>query len=63
MTSLTTALGLLPLLIAGNRPGHEIEYPMALVIFGGLISSTLLSLFVLPALYAAFGRRRRWQNI
>jgi CzcA family heavy metal efflux pump len=51
MTALTTALGLLPLLIAGNCPGHEIEYPMALVIFGGLLSSTLLSLLFLPALY------------
>jgi Cu/Ag efflux pump CusA len=57
MTSLTTALGLLPLLIAGNRPGQEIEYPMALVIFGGLVSSTLLSLLFLPALYASFGKR------
>ena len=42
MTALTAALALLPLAIAGNRPGHEIEYPMALVILGGLLSSTLM---------------------
>jgi len=56
MTALTAALALLPLAIAGNRPGHEIEYPMALVILGGLLSSTLMNLFFMPALYRAFGR-------
>ncbi len=56
MTALTAALALLPLAIAGNRPGHEIEYPMALVILGGLLSSTLMNLFLMPALYRAFGR-------
>ena len=59
MTALTAALALLPLAIAGNRPGHEIEYPMALVILGGLLSSTLMNLFLMPALYRAFGRVRR----
>ena len=58
MTALTTALALLPLIVAGNRPGHEIEYPMAWVIVGGLVSSTLLNLLLMPALYRAFGKRR-----
>jgi len=59
MTALTAALALLPLILAGNRPGHEIEYPMALVIVGGLLSSTLMNLFFVPALYRAFGKVRR----
>ena len=59
MTALTAALALLPLAIAGNRPGHEIEYPMALVILGGLLSSTLMNLFLMPTLYRTFGRVRR----
>jgi len=60
MTAATTALAILPLVVAGNLPGHEIEHPMAVVITGGLISSTFLTLFVLPALYSAFrsGSRR-----
>jgi CzcA family heavy metal efflux pump len=57
MTALATALALLPLLIYGNRPGQEIEYPMAIVILGGLATATLLNLFVLPTLYLWFGRR------
>ena len=55
MTSLTTVLALLPLVVAGNRPGHEIEYPMALVILGGLTAATLMNLFLMPALYRAMG--------
>jgi CzcA family heavy metal efflux pump len=54
MTALAAALALLPLVIMGTVPGHEIEYPMAIVILGGLVTSTLLNLFFLPALYAAF---------
>ncbi|MFO0898886.1 MAG: efflux RND transporter permease subunit [Pirellulales bacterium] len=57
MTALATGLALLPLVIAGNRPGHEIEYPLAVVILGGLTTSTALNLFLLPPLYGAFGRR------
>jgi Cu/Ag efflux pump CusA len=57
MTALSAALALLPLALGGDRPGHEIEYPMAVVILGGLVTSTLLNLFFLPALYLAFGRR------
>ena len=59
MTALATALALVPLVLGGNRPGQEIEYPMAIVILGGLATSTLLNLFVLPVLYLSVGRRRR----
>ncbi len=56
MTSIVTALGLLPLAIGMNEPGREIEGPMALVIVGGLISSMALNLLVLPTLALQFGR-------
>ena len=59
MTALATALALVPLVIAGTIPGHEIEHPMAVVILGGLVTSTLLNLFVLPNLYLKFGRARK----
>jgi len=59
MTALTTGLALVPLVIAGNIPGQEIEYPMALVILGGLVSSTLLNLLVVPTLYLRFGKARQ----
>lgn len=54
MTALCAGLGLLPLVIAGNRPGHEIEYPMAVIILGGLVTSTLLNLLFVPGLYGLF---------
>ncbi len=56
MTALVTALGLLPLALGSGDPGREIEGPMAIVILGGLVTSTLLSLFVLPALAWRYGR-------
>jgi Cu/Ag efflux pump CusA len=56
MTALATGLALLPLAVTGNKPGQEIEYPLAVVILGGLVTSTLLNLFLLPPLYAHFGR-------
>jgi Cu/Ag efflux pump CusA len=56
MTALVTALGLLPLALGGGDPGREIEGPMAIVILGGLVTSTLLGLFVLPALAWRYGR-------
>ncbi len=55
MTTLCTGLALLPLIVAGSIPGHEIEHPMAVVILGGLVTSTLLSLFVVPILYLRYG--------
>jgi Cu/Ag efflux pump CusA len=58
MTSLATGLAVVPLIVLGNRPGHEIEYPLAVVILGGLTTSTVLTLFVVPSLYLRFGRRR-----
>jgi Cu/Ag efflux pump CusA len=57
MTALTTGLALVPLVIRGNIPGQEIEHPMAMVILGGLLTSTLLNLFVVPSLYLRFGKR------
>ncbi|HSL32922.1 MAG TPA: efflux RND transporter permease subunit, partial [Candidatus Limnocylindrales bacterium] len=59
MTALATGLALVPLAIVGDLPGHEIEHPMAVVILGGLVTSTLLNLFVVPSLYLRFARRER----
>jgi CzcA family heavy metal efflux pump len=56
MTSLATGLGVVPLVVLGERPGHEIEYPLAVVILGGLATSTLLNLFAVPSLYLRFGK-------
>jgi CzcA family heavy metal efflux pump len=58
MTTLATGLALVPLVAAGQIPGHEVEHPLAVVILGGLATSTLLNLFVVPPLYLRFGRRR-----
>jgi CzcA family heavy metal efflux pump len=58
MTALATGLAVVPLVIAGSLPGHEIEHPLAVVILGGLFTSTLLNLFVVPSLYLRFGRSR-----
>jgi Cu/Ag efflux pump CusA len=58
MTALATGLALVPLVASGEIPGAEIEYPMATVILGGLVTATLLNLFIIPALYLRFGRRR-----
>jgi HME family heavy-metal exporter len=55
MTALTSGIGLVPLAMAAGEPGKEILYPVATVIIGGLISSTLLELLVRPALFWQFG--------
>lgn len=55
MTALATGLALVPLVVSGARPGSEIEHPMAVVILGGLVTSTVLNLLVVPALYLRFG--------
>lgn len=58
MTAACAGLALVPLIVAGNAPGHEIEHPMAIVILGGLISSIALNLLLLPALYARYGKEQ-----
>jgi Cu/Ag efflux pump CusA len=54
MTTLATGLALVPLVVWGSIPGHEIEHPLAVVVLGGLVTSTLLNLFVVPSLYLKF---------
>jgi Cu/Ag efflux pump CusA len=55
MTALTAGLALVPLVLAGDHPGNEIQSPMAEVILGGLLSSTFLNLVVVPVLFLRFG--------
>jgi HME family heavy-metal exporter len=57
MTALVAAFALTPLLLAADAPGKEILHPVAVVIFGGLISSTLLDTLITPLMFAAVGRR------
>ena len=57
MTALVTAFALAPLLFEAERPGTEILHPVAVVIFSGLISSTLLDTFLTPAMFWLWGRR------
>ncbi|MDE7471259.1 MAG: efflux RND transporter permease subunit, partial [Paramuribaculum sp.] len=59
MTALTSALALLPLALRGSSPGNEIQSPMATVILGGLLSSTLLNIFVVPAIYKLLNRKEQ----
>ena len=58
MTAFATALALVPLALRSGEPGSEIQSPMAIVILFGLLTSTLLNMIVLPALYARFGEMR-----
>jgi CzcA family heavy metal efflux pump len=58
MTVFTTGLALVPLILSGEIPGQEVEYPMAIVILGGLVTATLLNLFVVPPLYLRFAKGR-----
>ncbi len=63
MTALTAGIALIPLVLAAGEPGKEILYPVATVILGGLISSTLLDFFVHPALFWLFGRKDAEQQL
>lgn len=58
MTALTSALALIPLAVNGDAPGNEIQAPMAIVILGGLVSSTALNIYVVPALYQLLNRKK-----
>ncbi len=59
MTALASALALIPLALSGGQPGNEIQSPMAIVILGGLFTSTLLNLFVIPAVYYIIRAERK----
>ena len=59
MTALTSALALIPLAVNGDAPGNEIQTPMAVVILGGLLSSTALNIYVVPILYKLINRNRQ----
>lgn len=63
MTALTAALALIPLAAGGDKPGNEIQSPMAVVILGGLLSSTLLNIFVIPTVYYVINRRKSGTDI
>ncbi|MDE6803981.1 MAG: efflux RND transporter permease subunit, partial [Muribaculaceae bacterium] len=58
MTALTSALALIPLVIASDKPGNEIQSPMAVVVLGGLLTSTLLNLYLMPLIYRRYELRR-----
>ncbi len=63
MTALTTALALVPLAIGGQKPGNEIQSPMSIVILGGLLSSTLLNIFVIPTVYYLINKTKQQSAI
>ena len=71
MTALVTGIGLIPLALGAGEPGKEIQQPMAVVILGGIVTSTVLNMIVIPALYLKYGRvvvqanrrRRRWLRV
>jgi Cu/Ag efflux pump CusA len=56
MTALVTGVGLIPLALSAGEPGREIQQPMAVVILGGIVTSTFLNMIVIPALYLKYGR-------
>ena len=63
MTALSAGIALIPLLLAAHEPGKEILHPVAVVIVGGLVSSTLLDLMVTPAVFYLFGRKAAFKYI
>lgn len=58
MTALTTALSLVPMILAAEKPGNEIQAPMAIVVLGGLVTSTLLNVIVVPVVYEWYKNRK-----
>ena len=59
MTARSSALALVPMALGGHLPGNEIQSPMAKVILGGLLSSTLLNGFIIPAVYLIINRKNQ----
>ncbi len=62
MTALTSALALIPLVFNGDKPGNEIQSPMAIVVLGGLLTSTLLNLYLMPILYEWYGKKLKVES-
>lgn len=62
MTALTSALALIPLVFNGDKPGNEIQSPMAIVVLGGLLTSTLLNIYLMPIVYEWFAKRKLKEN-
>ncbi len=58
MTALTSTLALIPLVLNGDKPGNEIQSPMAIVVLGGLLTSTLLNIYVVPIVYELLNKRK-----
>lgn len=58
MTALTAALALIPLVVQGDKPGNEIQSPMAVVVLGGLLTSTLLNIYIVPVVYEIIQKRK-----
>ena len=59
MTALTSALALIPLALGGELPGNEIQSPMAKVLLGGLLTSTMLNGFIIPVVYIFISKSRK----
>jgi Cu/Ag efflux pump CusA len=62
MTALTSALAMIPMAVNGDAQGNEIQSPLAVVILGGLLSATLLNIFVVPALYYLTEKKSQKKN-
>ena len=58
MTALSSALALIPIAVNGSQPGNEIQSPLAVVILGGLLSSTLLNIYVVPIIYSITQKKK-----
>jgi len=58
MTALTAALALTPLVFQGGKPGNEIQSPMAVVVLGGLLTSTLLNIYIVPVVYELIHKKK-----
>jgi Cu/Ag efflux pump CusA len=63
MTALTTALSLIPMILAASKAGNEIQAPMAIVVLGGLFSSTLLNIFVVPVVYIWYTSKKKKNDV
>mgnify|MGYP002475093900 FL=1 len=62
MTALSSALALIPLAVNGDKPGNEIQSPLAIVILGGLLTSTVLNIFIVPIVYRYINRKENTNN-